>query len=261
MTNEDKASLIRKMYTEEKRSFADIANELDTYPNKIRRDAINFNIPIRDKSQAQSNALKAGRHKHPTKGKNRPEDIKDKIGFGVLKSWENLDDQQLKKRQTKSLERWNKLDDNTKKNLVKKANDAVRDASKKGSKLEKFLLAKLVESGYKVDFHKEQTLSNTKLQIDLFLPKINTAIEVDGPSHFLPVWGQDTLNKNKKYDNKKQGLILGKGCVLIRIKQTRDFSKARSILIYNQLLQILNTIQQNFPEPDARTFIIEDTNG
>lgn len=261
MTDEARAALIRKMYIEDMKSFADIANNLNTYANKIRRDAVSFNIPIRDKSQAQANALKSGKHKHPTKGKSRSENTKNKIGLGVLKSWENLDEKQLQQRQEKSLEHWNKMDDDTKKHLVKKANDAVRVASKTGSKLEKFLLSKLIESGYKVDFHKEQTLSNTKLQIDLFLPKINTAIEVDGPSHFLPVWGQDTLNKNKKYDNKKQGLILGKGYVLIRIKQTRDFSKTRSSLIYDQLLKILNKIQQHFPEPDDRKFLIEDNNG
>lgn len=261
MTDEAKASLIHKMYTEQGKSFANIARELNTYANKIRRDAISFKIPIRDKSQAQSNALKSGRHKHPTKGTHRSENIKNKIGLGVLKSWETLDNKQLKKRQKKSLESWNKLDENTKKNIVKKANAAVRVASKEGSKLEKFLLSKLIEAGYRVDFHKEQTLSNTKLQIDLFVPTINTAIEVDGPSHFLPVWGQDTLNKNKKYDNKKQGLILGKGYVLIRIKQTKDFSNARSTLIYNKLIKLLDKIKNRFPEPDDRNFIIEDNNG
>ena len=89
--------------------------------------------------------------------------------------------------------------------------------------LTRFILDSLLQDGYKVDFHKEQSLLNTKLQIDLFLPSMNTAIEIDGPSHFLPVWGEDALAKNISYDQKKQGLILGKGLALIRIKQTKDF--------------------------------------
>lgn len=261
MPDKEKANLIRKMYINQKKSFADIAAEFNTYANRIRRDAISFKIPIRNKSEAQSNALKSGKHKHPTKGQNRPEQTKNKIGMGVLKSWENLDNKSLADRKQKSLEAWNNKNENEKKNLIKKANDAVREASKKGSKLEKFLLEKLINDGYKVDFHKEQTLSNTKLQIDLFLPKINTAIEIDGPSHFLPVWGKDALTKNKKYDNKKQGLILGKGYVLIRIKQTRDFSKSRASLIYQDLSRLIDQISSKFPEPDNRSFTIEDTNG
>jgi very-short-patch-repair endonuclease len=142
--------------------------------------------------------------------------------------------------------------------MQKMATDAVRIASKLGSKLEKFLLDGLLKHGFKVDFHKEQSLVTTKLQIDLFLPTMNTAIEVDGPSHFSPVWGNDALQKNISYDNKKQGLILGKGLVLIRIKQTKDFSKTRSQLIYAKLKMVIDDIQKSFPQPDNRTFVIED---
>ena len=107
------------------------------------------------------------------------------------------------------------------------------------SKLEKFILTQLLKDGYRVDFHKEQMLSNTKLQVDLFLPTINLAIEIDGPSHFAPIWGQDALTKNQKYDEKKNGLLIGKGLSLIRIKQTKDFSKTRANIIYTKLLNLL----------------------
>lgn len=134
------------------------------------------------------------------------------------------------------------------------ANQAVRQSSKKGSKLEHFLLENLIADGYKVEFHKEQLLANTKLQIDLFLPTMSIAIEVDGPSHFLPVWGQDTLAKNQKYDKKKTGLIIGKGLKLIRIKQIHDFSKSRAALVYEQLTQAITAIQNS----NNRSIEIED---
>lgn len=261
ISNKEKEHLIRKLYIQDHKSFADIANELGTYANRIRRDAIAFNIPIRDKSEAQKNALQSGKHCHPTKGKQRENDTKTKIGLGVMKAWENLDDNEILERKQKSKENWEQLDDDAKQNIIKMANNAVRLASKTGSKLEKFLFENLIQMGYKVEFHKEQTLSNTKLQIDLFLPSINTAIEVDGPSHFLPVWGKEALSKNKKYDNKKQGLILGKGSVLIRIKQTKDFSKTRALLVMQSLKSLLDQIQTKFPEADNRVFTIEDING
>ena len=258
LNNAEKQKIIKDLYLKKNKSFADIAQLYNTYANKVRRDAVSFNIPIRDKSAAQKNALKTGKHKHPTKGTNRSEEQKNKIGLGVLKAWDNLDDKTLQERKQKSKLAWDKMDQEAKDHMVRLANEAVRSTSKVGSKLEKFLLNSLLKDGYKVEFHKEQSLLTTKLQIDLFVPNINTAIEVDEPSHFLPVWGEDALVKNISYDQKKQGLILGKGLVLIRIKQTKDFSKSRSLLIYDKLKGLLQDIKNNFPSPDNRTFTIED---
>ena len=57
-----------------------------------------------------------------------------------------------------------------------------------GPKLEHYILQSLIKDGYKVDFHKEQVLSNTKLQIDLFLPTMNVAMRL--MDHLIcSVWG------------------------------------------------------------------------
>lgn len=255
LSDYDKKELLKKEYEQNKLSFADIANKFDTYSNKLRRDAIKFKIKVRDKSEAQKNALSTGKIKHPTQNKQRSEEVKDKIGIGVLNSWNKLDEKSLKQRKLKSKKQWEQMDEDLKDNILRKANEAVRESSKKGSKLEKYLMEQLLIDGYKVDFHKEQILSNTKLQIDLFLPQLNVAIEVDGPSHFKPVWGQDNLNKNKKYDNKKNGLILGKGLYLIRIEQHKDFSKTRSNIVYKKLLYILQNLSKQW---DNRTITIGD---
>jgi very-short-patch-repair endonuclease len=258
LNDQEKQKIITKYYIDQKKSFQDIATEYDTYANRIRRDAKKYNINIRDKSQAQKNALKTGKHKHPTKGSVRSEETKNKIGNSVLKSWDSLTPDQIKKRKAKNLAAWNKLTDEQKQKMQQAANNAIRETSKVGSKLEKFLLQKFIENKVNVQFHKEQFLVNTKLQIDLFLPSINTAIEVDGPSHFSPVWGEDAFAKAQQYDKKKQGLILGKGLALIRIKQTKDFSKARSEIIFQKLIQLVDQIKTQFPEPDNRFFEIED---
>lgn len=251
-----KYNLLTKLYIEEKKSFADIADLYGTYANKIRREIVSLNIPIRNKSEAQRNALKTGKHKHPTKGQQRSEVTKNKIGHGVMKAWEELEDNELEQRKLKAKEAWLNLSDDEKARLVKLANEAVRKTSKVGSKLEKYILDHLLKHNFKVDFHKEQILSNTKLQIDLFLPTMGIAIEVDGPSHFLPVWGEDALQKNITYDQKKQGLIVGKGLTLIRIKQTKDFSKARANQICQDLVSLLSSISTT--KTSIKTFLIED---
>lgn len=258
LMDSEKEKIIKKLYVQQKKSFAQIAKDLNTYSNKIRRDAIKFKVKIRDKSEAQKNALKAGTIEHPTKGKKRSEDVKSKIGFSVMNSWKQLTPQQLKDRQKKAKDQWDNMSDEKKENMIKMANDAVRESSKTGSKLEKFLLRDLLSNGYNVDFHKEHNLLNTKLQIDLFLPSLNVAIEVDGPSHFLPVWGEDTLKRNIKYDNKKTGLLLGKGCVIIRIRQTRDFSPSRARILSDLLINNLKKIEHNFPDINNRTIELGD---
>lgn len=238
-----KKRLLEKLYLQEHKSFQEIASIYDTYPNKIRRDAIKFKIKIRDKSLAQKNALKTGKHKHPTKGTQRSESTKTKIGQSIIKQWNDMDDSVKQTRKEKAQDLWNSLSEHEKQERLIAANRAVRTTSKTGSKLERYLLKYLLKDNYKVEFHKEQILSNTKLQIDLFLPTMNIAIEVDGPSHFLPVWGEDSLKKNQKYDKKKSGLIIGKGLKLIRIKQTHDFSNTRASQVYLCLKSILDNQQ------------------
>ena len=252
LSDNEKQQILQKEYVANQMSFGSIAEKYNTYPNKLRRDAKKFNISPRSKSEAQKNALLKGTHKHPTKGKKRTEKEKHIIGKGVMQSWDNLSDTELENRKIKARENWNKLSEDEKENMLHKANMAVRESSVKGSKLEIHIMQNLLRDGHVVEFHKEQLLSNTKLQIDLFLPKMGVAIEIDGPSHFEPVWGSDTLAKNKKYDEKKTGILLGKGLILVRIKQTKDYSKTRGDLIY---LDLLNTLKQISKKDNTSNYI------
>lgn len=258
LDDDSKKKILIELYENQKKSFSDIATMYNTYSNKIRRDAVKYKISIRNKSEAQKNALSRGSIKHPTKGRKRTDQEKLKIGGGVIDYWENLSEREIEERREKARINWQKMSDDDKENITKLANQAVRQSSKVGSKLEHFVLKELIANGYKVNFHQEQVLSNTKLQLDMFIPTLNTAIEIDGPSHFSPVWGEDALARNKKYDEKKEGLILGKGLVLIRIKQTKDFSPSRAHMIVYKLLDILKSIKIKFPEINNRILEIGD---
>jgi hypothetical protein len=78
----------RREYDEKERSTHDIAEEHETYPNKIRRELISLGFRPRSKSEAQSAALRHGRHPHPTKGHPLPDDVKDKIRRSVTERTE-----------------------------------------------------------------------------------------------------------------------------------------------------------------------------
>lgn len=245
MSDAEKCDTIRILYCKEHLSFQEIAKKYNTYANKILRDAKRFNIPIKTKSEAQKNALVTGKTKHPTQGKSRSENEKLKIGMGVMKSWDNMDENKILSKKKKHQKLWEQKSDDEKANMLHKANLAVRNSSKVGSKLEHYILQFLIDSGIKTEFHKEQVLANTKLQIDIFLSTMNIAIEVDGPSHFQPVWGEDVLQKNISYDKKKTGLLIGKGFKLIRIKQTRDFSKSRARLICDHIIKAIDKLKNS----------------
>lgn len=243
LSDSEKAEVIYKLYVEEFKSFQDIATIYSTYPNRVRRDARKLGIVIRSKSEAQRIALESGKHPHPTKGTTRNAQTKKMIGQSVMHSWENMSKEQKEKRSEQAKQNWDRLTDEQKQQRFDKANEAVRTTSKVGSKLERFLHQELASHGYKVERHKEQLLSNTKLHVDLFLPEKNIAIEVDGPSHSEPIWGEVALGRTKEYDNKKTGLLLGKGLKLIRVKQTKDFSNARADLLVAKLLIAIKEIE------------------
>jgi very-short-patch-repair endonuclease len=257
LTDSEKRRIIQTQYTENKKSFGTIAKECNTYSNRLLRDAKKFNIPIRTKSEAQKNALSTGAHKHPTKGRQRSESEKMNIGSGVMKNWSKADAKRLAQKKESAKILWEKKTKEEKQLMLSKANVAVRKSSKIGSKMEHYILDFLVANNYKVDFHKEDILVNTRLQIDLFLPTMNIAIEVDGPSHFSPVWGEEVLSRNIAYDQKKSGLIVGKGYRLIRIKQKRDFSKSRAAMVCDKLKKTLDSIQAT----SSKIIEIEDNNG
>ena len=105
---------------------------------------------------------------------------------------------------------------------------------------------------FRVEFHKERWLRNQKLQVDLFLPDLMVAIEVDGPSHFKPVWGMENLLKNQRSDRQKTGLILSEGLSMVRIKQTKKLSQRYMRDTLKNLLSLLNKIEERYPEEHER---------
>lgn len=245
------------MFNDNKSTY-EIAEHFKTYPNKIRRLLKKAGIAPRNHAEAQSKALKSGRTSHPTKGKHRSEKTKAAIGEKVYGYWKSLDPKKKEKWVEKCRERWNNLDSAAREKIYISAGEGIRKAAKEGSILEKFLLKFLQEAGHEVIFHKKGLIVNDKLEVDLFCPARKTVIEIDGPSHFLPIWGEDKLKQVMSADGHKSGLLLAAGYVIIRIKyMVKKLSQKRKRDLGNNILAILAEIDKKFPELQNRFIEIE----
>ena len=245
-------------YNQKERSFADIAKDLDTYPNRVRRAAIKMGITPRNKSEAQALALQHGRIKHPTKGMKRTESVKNKIADGVFASWKGLSEEEYANRVEQGRRQWKNMSKEERQALMKAAGDAVRKASVEGSKLENFVLNSLRKLGYVVQFHKKGLLINERLEVDIFLPKLKTVIEIDGPSHFLPIWGEENLARNLRSDAQKTGLLISKGFAIIRVKNlSKHVSKKHMRDITESVVAELEKIEKKFPPKQERLIQVE----
>lgn len=253
---EDQKTLLTDIHKSSEYSISQIAEICDTYPNKIRRLAQRLKVPIRNKSEAQKVALKTGRHKHPTAGTKRDDDVKIKISEATAKNWKNMGEKERERRSDMAKKQWENMTESERNEFHRKANLAIREAAQSGSKLEKIILFNLIKLGYKAEFHREHMLVNERLHLDLLLPELKVVIEVDGPSHFKPIWGQTAFSKVQQTDNKKNGLVLGAGMCMIRIRQKKNLSNKLERDIIRELEGCLEQIKKKFPAPGKRYFIL-----
>ena len=224
---------LKDQYINKSRSIGEIADELGTYPNKVRRALIKAGVAMRDKSEAQKNALEKGTAVHPTKGKKMSDETKLKVSEKASAVWKNLTPQELEGRKEVLRKRWELKTEEEIRDMQSKAAAAISAAGRDGSKIELFLVNELTALGYNVLFHKKGIIPNTELEPDLIITDYKTVIEIDGPGHFLPIWGQDTLNKKIASDNEKNGLFLQHGFSILRVKhlcKTLTQKKKRDLL-------------------------------
>lgn len=242
-----------KMYNKEDMSTYQIAEIMDTYPNKVRRTLKKHGYDLKSKSSAQSNALKSGRREHPTKGKARTLAEKVKISSGLSSYWEEMSEVERDRRSEQARDRWNGMTEEQKESMKQKRVQAIQKSAREGSKLEKFLEERLNDSGYSVRMH-QIIIPAENLEIDLYIPDLKTIIEVDGPSHFLPIWGEDKLQKQINADLRKSGALLSKGYAVIRVKSLGQESLSKREQIAETVLDCLSKINKKFP-PKSKRFI------
>ena len=233
-------SKIIELYVEEKLSTKAIAERYNTYPNKIRRILLSNGVEIRTKSQAQKQALENGSAVHPTKGKKRSEESKDKISSSLEK------------------QHWDSLSESERKEIQRKGSEALRETIRDGSKAERSLLQNLKNIGYTVELHKKGLISGEKYEMDLYLPDIDTIIEIDGPQHFMPVFGEKHLREYVKHDAIKNGIMIKNGYCVIRVKYLcPSFTRGVENRLWEMVEPVVKQVATKFPPKSKRLIELE----
>jgi very-short-patch-repair endonuclease len=156
--------------------------------------------------------------------------------------------------------RWKEIPPEKKRAMQESAGRALRIAAIEGSKAEKSLKDNLVKAGHNVILHKKDLIEG-KFEIDLFLPELNTIIEIDGPQHFLPVFGEEKLQKTIKFDSIKNGLLISKGYCIIRIKyMCKHISQSVERRLLELVLGEITNIEKKFPPKHKRLIELEINN-
>ena len=248
---------IIKQYTQEGLSCKEIAESLGTYSKKIERLLKKNGVALRNKSEAAKNAIKTGRAVCNTKGKPRSEEDKIAISKGMEKRWKDMPDEQRNEIKAKAKERWDNIPEEKRREMQAKAGRALRLTATEGSKAEKSLKSNLEANGYEVQMHKKGLIQGN-FEIDLLLPALNTIIEIDGPQHFLPVFGEERLSEVVKLDGIKNGLLLGRGFCVIRVKYLcNNFNKAVERRLWDLVSKAVADVEKKFPPKNKRFIELE----
>jgi len=164
-----------------------------------------------------------------------------------------MNEGEKERRSKQARDRWSKMSVEQKDLMQRKRVDAIRRSAKEGSKLEKFFQERLFQAGYSVRVH-EVIIPAENLEIDLYIHDLKTIIEIDGPSHFLPIWGEDKLQKQINADLRKSGALLSRGYAVVRVKSLGQESLSKREQLVADVIEILGKISNKFP-PKSKRFI------
>lgn len=86
----------------------------------------------------------------------------------------------------------------------------------------------------------------------MYFPSLKLAFEIQGPSHFLPIYGEEKLTAEQKNDQDKRDKCkeLGITLVEIDISKIKEFKKSVPFLMaVDKVMQALKKAHQ--PEPST----------
>jgi len=239
----DSREFLEKEYESDNKSTSQIAKEQGTYPMTIRRALKKHGFKIRDKSQAQKNNLE--KNGSPLQGRERTREEKLRISKGLQNHWEKMTPEENRAaRQVRSeigKSAWESKTKEEKKQAVNKMRVGNSKKGRKGSKNENAVADMLLNYGFNIIQRSKDFTPGRRFEIDIALVKERVAIEWDGPNHFVPIYGEESLASVKAKDKIKNYALTRSGWTVLRV---RDHSTSSTMAFCRRACdKIINVIE------------------
>lgn len=237
-------SQLKKDY-EDGASVSVISKKYGVSPSMVSRRLKAMGVKMRTASEATKMALEQGRLVSPTKGKGHSDKARERMSKGRSEAWERGGEKARQEMSEIAKAKWAKKTEAEKSNLRSAAGRALRETGINGSAAENYLFKTLGANGYVVEHHNKQLMAGS-YEIDLLLPDLGIVIELDGPQHYSPIFGDERFEKTKLYDTTKNGALIAKGLKVIRIKYVaKRFNQTVARKMWEALQKALNSKLEN----------------
>lgn len=89
------------------------------------------------------------------------------------------------------------------------------------------------------DFNNKEMIG---YELDIFIPKLNIAIEINGPTHYEPIYGEIRFEQTKRLDNEKKKLCLENGIKhhIIDVSKIRNWRPKTTEKHFDEICKIIN---------------------
>lgn len=246
---------VRRLIEVEKLSTYKVAAELGCNQSHVVRLIAKFNknnpsnpIKKRNKSEAQLNYLKTS-GTHQREGTVHSEDTKDAIS-DKMRDFYDSDEGEAAKDKIREFrqQEWAEKSEAERAEILndlKQANRAKMQSGE-GSNFENYLAEQLTENGYLVEQRTKTWTPGNQFHVDIALPSQKIIIEVDGPTHWSPIYGDAELAKVQAKDGRKDAVLINNGWCILRVQ---DGSGSTTRARFKRVLDMLHEIEYSKAVP------------
>ena len=235
---------VRNLYIDKGFSMRGVAKKVGVPLATLSRFMRKCGIIMRTKEQAQKNYLKD--HNHQMTGRKHSDETKKKISHSLGDFWDGLNDKERAefKRQIGSgwRRKWESMSKVEQKATMERLSLQAKQSQGKGSRLERFIAEELRGRGYLVEERSIHYTAGKDFEVDLALPNEMVALEVDGPTHFLPIYGKEHLEQQQDRDDRKDNMINAIGYSVLRV---RDNNGPLSQLRIDKIEEAIQEIKED----------------
>lgn len=239
---------VKRLIEQENLSTYQVAEKLGCNQSHIVRMRAKYNkdnpknaIKTRSKSEAQKEYVnRTGKHQRI--GTTHSDESRESISDSMRKIYDSergneIRDKIAEQRQTE----WYNKSQNERTQILQnlKQSSRAKAQSGAGSNFENFLAEKLQEHGFKLEQRTQNYTPGKKFHVDIALYMDKIIIEVDGPTHWQPIYGEEELKKVQAKDQGKDNTLTANGWNVLRVQDSSgSLSRARFVRVLDAVNEI-----------------------